>query len=205
MVQKWFNIWMLLLVFAVNGNMGAQTTKTTITGLFYKDLTPVEIGVEHGKITSIKRLEGLPKKDDFIVSPGFIDLQINGYAGISFTDEGLTEQDVQTVTKALWKEGVTTYLPTIITAYSKRIKDNLRILDNAIKDSVMAKSIPGFFLEGPYISPLNGFRGVHDLQDIRQPIFRTCGRFPNPVPRSNPKEMKLFGTWIVDFRIRRKS
>jgi N-acetylglucosamine-6-phosphate deacetylase len=107
--------------------------------------------------------------NDWIIGPGFIDVQVNGYSGVSFTDEGLTTQGVRTATEGLWKEGVTTYIPTIITAPGDLIRDNLQVLSKSLEDEQLKQSIPGFFLEGPYISPLDGFRGAHNAEFVRLP------------------------------------
>lgn len=144
--------------------------KMTIQGKLYSDNTPVEIFIEKGIIIDIEPLEKNNSSDQLpIISPGFIDVQINGYAGKSFTEEGLTVEDVKRVTQGLWKEGVTTYLPTIITSAKATIIENLQTLNESLKDESISNSVPGFFLEGPYISPLDGFRGAHNAKYIRSP------------------------------------
>lgn len=144
--------------------------KMTIQGKLYSDNTPVEIFIEKGIIIDIEPLEKNNSSDQLpIISPGFIDVQINGYAGKSFTEEGLTVEDVKRVTQGLWKEGVTTYLPTIITSAKATIIENLQTLNKSLEDESISNSVPGFFLEGPYISPLDGFRGAHNAKYIRSP------------------------------------
>ena len=64
------------------------------------------------KITPVKKAGGVPK---LFVAPGLIDIQINGFVGVDFSGPNLTVEDVRKVTKALWKEGVTSYFPTVIT------------------------------------------------------------------------------------------
>ena len=62
-----------------------------------------------------------------IVSPGFVDLQINGAFGIDFSDfEGSNEKlskDIERVAKGLLQNGCTAFCPTVVTSapevYSK--------------------------------------------------------------------------------------
>ncbi len=138
-------------------------------GILYTDGTSVEIGMENGKIVQINRQTASFGTSKVFVAPGLIDVQINGYMGVDFSAPGLTVEGVRKATKALWKAGVTTYYPTIITSDLKIIKENFAVLAKARKDAEIGMSIPGFHLEGPYISPIQGFRGAHLEKFIRKP------------------------------------
>lgn len=140
-----------------------------IQALLYSNNLPVEIEISDGLISSVKQLPPNQAKDLVFVAPGLIDVQVNGYAGVSFTDEGLTLNGIEKATEGLWKEGVTTYLPTIITASGDLIRANLSVLSQSLQNQRISQSIPGFFLEGPYISPIDGFRGAHNLEFVRLP------------------------------------
>ena len=141
-----------------------------IQALLYHNNLPVEIQIENQLIKSVKQLKNPTQaKDLLFVSPGFIDVQVNGYAGVSFTDDGLTVEGIKRATEGLWKEGVTTYMPTIITASGETIRNNLKTLNASLADPQIASSVPGFFIEGPYISPIDGFRGAHNAEFVRLP------------------------------------
>jgi len=149
-----------------------------IKGLLYSTNEPVEIAISDGNISSIVKLKNSSENDKLsIISPGFIDVQVNGYAGVSFTDEGLTIDGVSRAMRGLWQEGVTTFLPTIITASADITIKNLQMLRKSLDDKIIAKSIPGFFLEGPYISPIDGFRGAHNEAFVRLPDWGEFGKF----------------------------
>jgi N-acetylglucosamine-6-phosphate deacetylase len=50
---------------------------------------------------------------------------------------------------------------------------NLKILSEAIgKVENLGESVPGFHLEGPYISPDDGYRGCHPKRYIRKPSYK---------------------------------
>ena len=141
----------------------------TVEGLFYIDGKPVSIEIDDGKITNIKQLSSESTLPECYVAPGLVDIQINGYMGIDFASQDLTIEEIREATKALWKEGVTTFLPTLITADKESLKNSFSILSKSLDDKEVGMSIPGFHLEGPYISPVKGFRGAHLEKYIREP------------------------------------
>ncbi|MCP4975012.1 MAG: N-acetylglucosamine-6-phosphate deacetylase [Maribacter sp.] len=143
--------------------------KIILKGILYSDNGPVEITIENEKIKEINPSDRSSNTRKTYIAPGLIDIQINGYLGVDFSGPDLTVEGVKKATKALWKAGVTTYFPTIITSDIKRIKKNFTVLVEARKDPDIGRSIPGFHLEGPYISPIAGFRGAHLEKYIKSP------------------------------------
>ncbi len=155
---------LVLACFALNAS---DTLK--LEGLLYLDGSAVRISVVEGTITAIERLEESDVTRLPYIAPGLIDLQINGYTGVDFSDQNLRTEDFIKATRALWKEGITSYLPTVITADGDMLRNSFTLLASASKDPEIAASIPGFHLEGPYISPEKGFRGAHWEKYIRKP------------------------------------
>lgn len=147
-------------------------SQTRIEGIHFFDKTPVSVQIKDGFITTIQYLDRLSDgSHSFYIAPGLFDNQVNGYAGVSFTFGGsdLKENDVQIVTKGLWEKGITSYLPTLTTNSQGTLLKNIKILAEAKKDPLLFGSIPGFHIEGPYISPLDGFRGAHPKQHVHNP------------------------------------
>lgn len=103
------------------------------------------------------------------IAPGLIDIQINGFLGVDFSDQNLNIQDLRKATKALWQNGVTTFLPTIITNDFENLKRSFSLLTRILDDEELRMSVPGFHLEGPYISPVQGYRGAHLEKYVRLP------------------------------------
>lgn len=156
-----------------------EITEKIIEGIFYLDNSPIAITIKNGKIAHIQRKEKLenPALSKTYIGPGLIDHQVNGYLSYSFVGEELTKSQIQQITEAFWKEGITTYLPTLTTNSFEIIHKNFGILAEAIKDPIIGQSIPGFHLEGPYISPLDGFRGVHPKPHIRKPDWEEFSKW----------------------------
>lgn len=142
---------------------------TNIEGLFYLDSQPVSIEISGDRIGKITRLGSQEFGENLYVAPGLIDNQVNGYVSVGFTDPDLTFEKISEATRNLWKVGVTTYLPTVITADRDRLLHNFAILGEAMSEPEISRSVPGFHLEGPYISPEDGYRGAHTLSWVRPP------------------------------------
>ena len=145
-----------------------------VEGNLYLDGSPVNIYIRNDKIEKIKKVSGLSAgTDKVIVAPGLIDNQVNGYKGYSFVDVGgeLTSEGIHTITKAFWEAGVTSYMPTLPTNDHQVYLKNFKLLARAKADPETLGSIPGFHLEGPYVSPIDGYRGAHPLIHVRMPTW----------------------------------
>jgi N-acetylglucosamine-6-phosphate deacetylase len=152
---------------------GESRTPLKIEGLHYETGKPVSIFVIGGTIVEIKEIKALPKGDENVyVAPGFIDNQVNGYANVDFSGDDLTIQGIIDATNAIMKDGVTSFMPTLVTNSHEKLAGNFRILREACeRDASVNAAIPGFHLEGPYISPEEGFRGCHQPEFIRKPLW----------------------------------
>ena len=135
--------------------------RNAITGEF------IEILVEDGVVRSVGAVTG---EDDLWISPGFIDLQVNGYAGCDLNAESITPVVVTALMHRLFTVGVTTFIPTIITASQDRILAALHAIAEARDGSLLVRHvIPFVHIEGPHISPSDGARGAHPRNYVRPP------------------------------------
>ena len=145
-----------------------------------KDLTLKGISVFSGKLLEVTvsrgrigRIIEIPEEGDFpFIAPGFLDIQVNGYAGIDYSSEELTGPGMEKVISKLAESGTTQHMPTIITSPRERIVKNLETMaDMAEKDPEIGAAVVGFHIEGPFISKGNGPRGTHDADYVRNPDF----------------------------------
>ncbi|KAI9485470.1 MAG: hypothetical protein EXX96DRAFT_9598 [Benjaminiella poitrasii] len=104
-----------------------------------------------------------------IISPGFIDLQINGSFGIDFSDyEGSEEKlaaDIAIVAKGLLQNGCTAFCPTVVTSAPKVYSKVLPLLRHRPGDARKGAEILGAHCEGPFISTEK--KGAHDQMVIQ--------------------------------------
>ena len=92
---------------------------------------------------------------------GFVDLQVNGYLGVDFSDSRLTTEDVVRVTEALAERGTAAYLATAITSSWYSYEKVLPVLARAAENPRCGGRVLGIHLEGPFISPEEGAVGAH--------------------------------------------
>ncbi len=116
-----------------------------------------DVEVEDGVVTDA----GLPGRGRGIAAPGFVDLQVNGFAGVDFL--GADRDGYRTAGEALLATGVTAYLPTFITSAPEATVAALRELPVDLG----GPRILGAHLEGPFISPRR--LGTHPREHRRDP------------------------------------
>ena len=169
-------IFLLSSIFFMNKTNGQQM----VEGLHFATGNPVQVKIKDGKILEVKNIEKLSNENSkLIIAPGFFDNQINGFAGVSFSFGGgeLTQEGVRKATQALWERGVTTYLPTLTTNSREVLIKNFSILAQVKDDKSLLGTIPGYHLEGPYISPIDGYRGAHSKRFVREPDWNEFMEF----------------------------
>ena len=129
------------------------------------------IDIHEKRIASVQ-LMGQEDAETPYVSPGLIDVQLNGFVGIDFCDASLDPRRVANILPALWKTGVTTFCPTVITNTQKGLLQCFLALEEARRIDVhFAECAPCYHLEGPYISP-GGSRGAHNPRVMRPPDWK---------------------------------
>ena len=130
---------------------------------------PIQLEISGSRVTGSETPDSLPDNAGYLC-PGFIDLQVNGCLGADYSAEEFEADSVRVVVEKLASTGTTRHLPTLISSSQERILRNLEILRSARdNDGLFQAAIPGVHIEGPYISELDGYRGVHDSLYIRNP------------------------------------
>lgn len=137
-------------------------------GISVFTLEPVDVEVQGDhiqKVTPSKAKGHLP-----YISPGFLDIQVNGYMGSDYSLEALSEEHISKIIFHLNRSGTTQHVPTIITSPRERIVRNLRTITQAMKHSEdTVRAILGIHIEGPFVSPIDGPRGAHNSAYVRPP------------------------------------
>lgn len=146
-----------------------------ITGLDPRTKRPKRLTIEHGVIA---RVEETNDDTDLFLSAGLVDLQVNGFAGFDLNAEQFSIESVMGLVNAMLAQGVTCFAPTLISAPEEKICRALRVIAEARKQhSSAAECMPLVHVEGPHISPLDGYRGAHPADAIRPPSISEFERW----------------------------
>jgi N-acetylglucosamine-6-phosphate deacetylase len=150
-----------------------------ISAIHYATGEPVAVDLDGGVIRAIAPLpptDAAPSDALPTIAPALVDLQINGYAGHDFNHLPLRPELVGDVARLLWREGVTTFYPTVITNAPDVIAIALEAIARGCDgDTDADRAVAGIHLEGPFISPEDGARGAHAKAFVRPPdwdLFR---------------------------------
>jgi N-acetylglucosamine-6-phosphate deacetylase len=145
----------------------------------------IEMKVREDKIASVLPARATPRgrvfgSKEFYMSPGFIDIQVNGFAGTDLNHQAFDGDDLVPLCKALLRTGVTRFCPTFITGSEERLSRNIQQIVQACEKHPLVRSmVLGIHLEGPYIASEDGPRGAHPKQYVTDPDWDQFERLCN--------------------------
>lgn len=106
-----------------------------------------------------------PPAGDLLAAPGFIDLQVNGFAGVDLL--GASVEGYRRVSRALLATGVTAFQPTLVSAPVEVAEAALRVVGVAASGVRRGARVLPAHLEGPFLSPR--WPGAHRPEHLRRP------------------------------------
>lgn len=106
------------------------------------------------------------------VAPAWCDIQVNGGRGYSFNDAELRPEQIYALQELYATHGIGVFLPTLVTNRLEDLEQALRVLEaTASADAGLRRCMPGYHLEGPFLSPEDGPRGAHPREFLRLPSW----------------------------------
>ncbi|EMK3312514.1 N-acetylglucosamine-6-phosphate deacetylase, partial [Vibrio vulnificus] len=112
---------------------------------------------------------------DATLTPGFIDLQVNGGGGVMFN----TQTDVvamEQICHGHRKHGTAHLLPTLISDTPEQLKRALKAAEAALNDKI--PGVLGVHLEGPWLNSKK--KGAHNNELFYAPTIAELETFPWP-------------------------
>jgi N-acetylglucosamine-6-phosphate deacetylase len=108
---------------------------------------------------------------------GLFDLQVNGFAGVDF-QAAPPLAEVRRACAALHAHGTTRILATFITDTTERLARSFALFEQHRRaDPLVAATIVGYHLEGPYLSAALGYRGAHPGDLMKDPDHAEFARW----------------------------
>jgi N-acetylglucosamine-6-phosphate deacetylase len=127
--------------------------------------SPIEISFDQCIVSATPATQPGPR----CLAPGWIDLQVNGFAGVDYNDPGTSHEEINRSLEVLFSTGVTRFYPTVITGSSENMAGALGNLAAAREELENGGAMEAFHVEGPYISSEDGPRGAHPRRWVRPP------------------------------------
>jgi len=118
----------------------------------------------------------MPSGPALYLAPGWIDLQVNGFAGVDYNHPASAHEEIARSIRVLFSTGVTRFYPTVITGSPEDMQGALGNLRAAREELGEGRTIEGFHVEGPHISPEKGPRGAHPRRWVRPPDLEEFAR-----------------------------
>jgi N-acetylglucosamine-6-phosphate deacetylase len=137
---------------------------------------PIEVEFD-GTITHVDPVLGRDTGSLTWLAPGFIDLQVNGFAGVDYNSPAASIEDIGASIRMLFSTGVTRFFPTVITGDPELMLGAMRNLAHARETLPEGPAIEGIHVEGPHISPEDGPRGAHPVHWVRGPDLEEYRRW----------------------------
>jgi N-acetylglucosamine-6-phosphate deacetylase len=135
-----------------------------------------------------------------VTGPGFIDLQVNGFAGVDYNSPSAPHEEIARSITALFSTGVTRFFPTVITGSPERMRGALKNLAAARASLEFGEAMAAFHIEGPWISPGDGPRGAHPGEWVRPPDLDEFHRWQEAA-QGNIRLITLSPEWPESPRI----
>ena len=123
---------------------------------------PGDVSVADGVIDQV----GLPPGRGGLAIPGFVDLQVNGFAGVDFLSADLDQW--QEANRHLARTGVTEYVANMISAHPDQTSRALAVANRVSGQSQAGGArLLGVHVEGPFLAPPKA--GIHPTSHLAQP------------------------------------
>src|SRR3954470_2840184 len=127
------------------------------------------VSVSYSKVIELADSLINPINDADHLAPAWIDLQVNGYAGVDYNSPITPHEEIARSIRVLHSTGTARFFPTVITGAPDDMLGSLRNLAKAKESLAEGAAMEAFHVEGPHICPDDGPRGAHPRRSVRPP------------------------------------
>jgi N-acetylglucosamine-6-phosphate deacetylase len=138
---------------------------TICSGIDAKTGSGIEISFDE----TISSVRPAAKPADGWIAPGWVDIQVNGFAGVDYNAPTAPHDEIARSVRVQYSAGVSRVYPTVITGAPDDMLGALKNLTRAKETLDEGAAMDGFHVEGPHISPDDGPRGAHPKRWVRPP------------------------------------
>lgn len=163
------------------------------------ELVDGDVSIEDGLIAAVGVQPGGRRG---VAVPGFVDIHINGVAGVDFLTAG--PEEYGQAGEALLRTGVVAYQPTFVSSAVEAYAEPLRTVEELTRTEAR-RGLPlvvGVHLEGPFLSP--AWPGAHAPEHLREPDLELAQRLVAGGPVTmmtlapeRPRALDLIA-WLVE-------
>lgn len=109
------------------------------------------------------------------IAPGYVDTHIHGFDSCDIMDR--TVESVATVSRGILRNGVTSYLPTTLTASTEQLEEACACVAKYVEadDEAPHARIQGIFLEGPFFT--EKYKGAQNPAYLSEPTTEKLDRW----------------------------
>lgn len=132
-----------------------------INAWHYATRQPARVRWREGRIVHCDFALSAP--DNVWIAPALCDLQVNGYAGVDFSRDGISLDAMVSAARQLYAAGCARFFVTLTTDEWPKIMARLKAFrELRAQAPELQAAIAGWHIEGPFLSPEPGFCGAHE-------------------------------------------
>lgn len=132
-----------------------------------------------GSASAFTREEGLEviEMENTYCMPGFIDTHIHGAGGFDSSSAYTGKEQLKSMSAVLARHGVTSFIPTVVSAAGDTMLKNLNTLSDMILAGCDGAEPIGIHVEGPFINPAK--HGTQLPEDLKKVDLGFCRELLN--------------------------